>query len=187
VPTRSSNNSVATTFSLEKTIAGSRFVARKRPNPTVVAVLVNPTNPIRALVIGVPVQAFQEAEAKEPLTTAVASCRYLRGAELRHRSADCCNLFCRRASPIPRAAWGMYSGFELCESTPLPGREEYLDSGPCRRPHARYSLRLERQAAAHTARSRGPAVCDLAGRTGARRVAMDASARAAQACATMTN
>ncbi|MEO8714124.1 MAG: maltotransferase domain-containing protein [Acetobacteraceae bacterium] len=24
--------------------------------------------------------------------------------------------------------WGMYSGFELCEGTPLPGREEYLDS-----------------------------------------------------------
>ncbi|HTK79243.1 MAG TPA: maltotransferase domain-containing protein [Rhizomicrobium sp.] len=24
--------------------------------------------------------------------------------------------------------WGMYSGFELCESTPLPDREEYLDS-----------------------------------------------------------
>ena len=24
--------------------------------------------------------------------------------------------------------WGMYSGFELCESQPLPGREEYLDS-----------------------------------------------------------
>jgi starch synthase (maltosyl-transferring) len=24
--------------------------------------------------------------------------------------------------------WGMYSGFELCESAPLPGREEYLDS-----------------------------------------------------------
>jgi starch synthase (maltosyl-transferring) len=24
--------------------------------------------------------------------------------------------------------WGIYSGFELCESTPLPGREEYLDS-----------------------------------------------------------
>jgi starch synthase (maltosyl-transferring) len=24
--------------------------------------------------------------------------------------------------------WGMYSGFELCESTALPGREEYLDS-----------------------------------------------------------
>src|ERR1700731_725915 len=24
--------------------------------------------------------------------------------------------------------WGMYSGFELCESTPLPGREEYLNS-----------------------------------------------------------
>jgi starch synthase (maltosyl-transferring) len=24
--------------------------------------------------------------------------------------------------------WGMYSGFELCESVPLPGREEYLDS-----------------------------------------------------------
>jgi starch synthase (maltosyl-transferring) len=24
--------------------------------------------------------------------------------------------------------WGMYSGFELCEATPLPGREEYLDS-----------------------------------------------------------
>jgi len=24
--------------------------------------------------------------------------------------------------------WGMYSGFELCEGTPAPGREEYLDS-----------------------------------------------------------
>jgi starch synthase (maltosyl-transferring) len=24
--------------------------------------------------------------------------------------------------------WGMYCGFELCEATPLPGREEYLDS-----------------------------------------------------------
>jgi len=24
--------------------------------------------------------------------------------------------------------WGMYSGFELCESTPVPGREEYLNS-----------------------------------------------------------
>ncbi|HVA56247.1 MAG TPA: maltotransferase domain-containing protein [Gammaproteobacteria bacterium] len=24
--------------------------------------------------------------------------------------------------------WGMYSGFELCESEPIPGREEYLDS-----------------------------------------------------------
>jgi starch synthase (maltosyl-transferring) len=24
--------------------------------------------------------------------------------------------------------WGMYAGFELCEATPLPGREEYLDS-----------------------------------------------------------
>ena len=24
--------------------------------------------------------------------------------------------------------WGVYSGFELCEGAPLPGREEYLDS-----------------------------------------------------------
>ncbi|MDD2058845.1 alpha-1,4-glucan--maltose-1-phosphate maltosyltransferase [Pseudomonas sp. GD03860] len=24
--------------------------------------------------------------------------------------------------------WGMYSGFELCEATPIPGKEEYLDS-----------------------------------------------------------
>jgi starch synthase (maltosyl-transferring) len=24
--------------------------------------------------------------------------------------------------------WGMYSGFELCESVPVPGKEEYLDS-----------------------------------------------------------
>ncbi|VVO41912.1 alpha-1,4-glucan--maltose-1-phosphate maltosyltransferase [Pseudomonas fluorescens] len=24
--------------------------------------------------------------------------------------------------------WGMYSGFELCESAPVPGKEEYLDS-----------------------------------------------------------
>jgi starch synthase (maltosyl-transferring) len=24
--------------------------------------------------------------------------------------------------------WGMYCGFELCEATPVPGREEYLDS-----------------------------------------------------------
>ncbi len=26
------------------------------------------------------------------------------------------------------ALWGVYSGFELCEGTPIPGREEYLDS-----------------------------------------------------------
>lgn len=25
-------------------------------------------------------------------------------------------------------SWGVYSGFELCEAAPLPGREEYLDS-----------------------------------------------------------
>ncbi|MEZ0387896.1 MAG: alpha-1,4-glucan--maltose-1-phosphate maltosyltransferase [Verrucomicrobium sp.] len=25
-------------------------------------------------------------------------------------------------------SWGMYSGYELCENLPLPGREEYLDS-----------------------------------------------------------
>ena len=24
--------------------------------------------------------------------------------------------------------WGVYSGFELCEATPIPGREEYMDS-----------------------------------------------------------
>ena len=24
--------------------------------------------------------------------------------------------------------WGVYSGFEICEAAPLPGREEYLDS-----------------------------------------------------------
>lgn len=41
-----------------------------------------------------------------------------------------------RAGHLIRAAlattlsglWGMYSGFELCEATPLPGKEEYLDS-----------------------------------------------------------
>jgi len=26
------------------------------------------------------------------------------------------------------SSWGMYSGYELCENLPLPGREEYLDS-----------------------------------------------------------
>jgi starch synthase (maltosyl-transferring) len=26
------------------------------------------------------------------------------------------------------SAWGMYSGFELCEATPIAGREEYLNS-----------------------------------------------------------
>ncbi|MEM9281253.1 MAG: maltotransferase domain-containing protein [Verrucomicrobiota bacterium] len=26
------------------------------------------------------------------------------------------------------SCWGIYSGYELCESAPLPGREEYLDS-----------------------------------------------------------
>ncbi len=31
--------------------------------------------------------------------------------------------------------WGMYSGFELCEAAPLPGREEYLDS-------EKYEIRL---------------------------------------------
>jgi starch synthase (maltosyl-transferring) len=33
--------------------------------------------------------------------------------------------------------WGMYSGFELCESAPLPGREEYLDS-------EKYEIRIRR-------------------------------------------
>ncbi len=41
-----------------------------------------------------------------------------------------------RAGFVQRAAlaamlsglWGLYSGFELCESAPLPGKEEYLDS-----------------------------------------------------------
>ena len=41
-----------------------------------------------------------------------------------------------RAAYLTRAAlaatlsglWGVYNGFELCEGTPLPGREEYLDS-----------------------------------------------------------
>ncbi|WP_284945523.1 maltotransferase domain-containing protein [Acidisoma cladoniae] len=41
-----------------------------------------------------------------------------------------------RAGHLLRAAlaatlsglWGVYSGFELCDATPLPGREEYLDS-----------------------------------------------------------
>jgi starch synthase (maltosyl-transferring) len=26
------------------------------------------------------------------------------------------------------SVWGMYNGFELCEGTPLPGKEEYIDS-----------------------------------------------------------
>jgi len=33
--------------------------------------------------------------------------------------------------------WGMYSGFELCEAAPLPGREEYLDS-------EKYEIRFRR-------------------------------------------
>jgi starch synthase (maltosyl-transferring) len=34
--------------------------------------------------------------------------------------------------------WGMYSGFELCEAAPLPGREEYLDS-------EKYQIRVRRR------------------------------------------
>ncbi len=37
--------------------------------------------------------------------------------------------------------WGMYSGFELCEAAPLPGREEYLDS-------EKYEIRVRDFAAA---------------------------------------
>lgn len=37
--------------------------------------------------------------------------------------------------------WGMYSGFEICESAPLPGREEYLDS-------EKYQIRVRYFAAA---------------------------------------
>ena len=33
--------------------------------------------------------------------------------------------------------WGMYSGFEVCEAAPLPGREEYLDS-------EKYQIRVRR-------------------------------------------
>jgi starch synthase (maltosyl-transferring) len=36
--------------------------------------------------------------------------------------------------------WGMYSGFELCEAAPLPGREEYLDS-------EKYEIRVRNHAA----------------------------------------
>ena len=34
--------------------------------------------------------------------------------------------------------WGMYSGFELCEAAPLPGREEYLELGEVSDPRSRY-------------------------------------------------
>jgi starch synthase (maltosyl-transferring) len=34
--------------------------------------------------------------------------------------------------------WGMYSGFEVCEAAPLPGREEYLDS-------EKYEIRVRRR------------------------------------------
>ena len=34
----------------------------------------------------------------------------------------------RRAGGHAVAALGLYSGFELCEATPIPGKEEYLDS-----------------------------------------------------------
>jgi starch synthase (maltosyl-transferring) len=36
--------------------------------------------------------------------------------------------------------WGVYSGFELCEAAPLPGREEYLDS-------EKYEIRVRDQSA----------------------------------------
>jgi starch synthase (maltosyl-transferring) len=36
--------------------------------------------------------------------------------------------------------WGMYSGFEVCEAAPLPGREEYLDS-------EKYQIRVRDSAA----------------------------------------
>ncbi len=36
--------------------------------------------------------------------------------------------------------WGMYSGFEICEAAPLPGREEYLDS-------EKYEIRVRNYAA----------------------------------------
>ncbi len=36
--------------------------------------------------------------------------------------------------------WGVYSGFELCEGAPLPGREEYLDS-------EKYEIRVRDQTA----------------------------------------
>jgi starch synthase (maltosyl-transferring) len=36
--------------------------------------------------------------------------------------------------------WGVYSGFELCEAAPLPGREEYLDS-------EKYEIRVRNYAA----------------------------------------
>lgn len=35
------------------------------------------------------------------------------------------------------SVWGMYSGYELCESEPIPGREEYLDS-------EKYQLRVRK-------------------------------------------
>src|SRR3546814_7236587 len=39
--------------------------------------------------------------------------------------------------------WGLYSGFELCESAPLPGKEEYLHS-------EKYELRPRDRSEEHT-------------------------------------
>ncbi len=36
--------------------------------------------------------------------------------------------------------WGLYSGFELCESAPMPGREEYLDSEKYEIRHRDYDM-----------------------------------------------
>src|SRR3546814_21079037 len=52
--------------------------------------------------------------------------------------------------------WGMYSGFELCESAPVPGKEEYLASEKYEiRPRDRSDERRVGKECVSTCRSRG--------------------------------
>ena len=71
-----------------------------------------------------------------------------------------------RAGFLARAAlaatlsgsWGMYSGFELCESAPLPGREEYPGL-------EKYQIRVRDYAAPATSWPRSPRSTASAGST----------------------
>ena len=71
-----------------------------------------------------------DAKGRRPISSAPTS-----SSTRRTSIRSSCRLRAR-AGHLIRAAlaatlsglWGVYSGFELCEATPLPGREEYLDS-----------------------------------------------------------
>ena len=58
--------------------------------------------------------------------------------------------------------WGMYSGFEICEAAPLPGREEYLELREIPDPRARLRGARQHRGRDHCAQPHPPGASRVA-------------------------